>query len=264
MALVEIRPLDIPKWHGKRGKESFAQPVVIEALYDHKIGGYATGLTEEEALKYGKKLGVDLSNVFNQDEAHPFWGSKMGRIKLDNVTTILDDTKSLEFVKVKVLKASKYVANSLKEWESGDFPEATHVIFDEGEEVAVKARKAQKRKKAVQLSIELSLKEQANVVQILTGKPMSKVDQEFIDVEVADLIDNNLEEFLRVASMDKSEMFIRAVIHEAIYRNVLIKEGPSIYYMSDKIGYDFEEAVKWLSNPQNQNIKLSILEKLNN
>ena len=47
--LVEVRPLPEKKWHGKKGKDSFAQPKTIEVLYDEKLGAYATGLTEEEA-----------------------------------------------------------------------------------------------------------------------------------------------------------------------------------------------------------------------
>ena len=106
---VEVRPLDIPKWHGKRGKEAFSQPHTIEALYDSSTGGYATGLTEEEAETYGKKLGVDLSSIYNQDKPHEFWNSKMGQIRLENRTMILDDEKDLDFVKIRVMKASKYV-----------------------------------------------------------------------------------------------------------------------------------------------------------
>lgn len=81
MALVEIRPLDIPRWHGKQGKEAFTQPHTIEALYDHSTGGYATGLSEKEEIEYSKKMGgVDLSNHFNQDAPHPFGGVKWGEL----------------------------------------------------------------------------------------------------------------------------------------------------------------------------------------
>lgn len=263
MALVEIRPLDIPRWHKKRGKEAFTQPHTIEALYDHSLGGYATGLTEEEEKKYGKKLGVDLSSVFNQDEPHVFWGSKMGRVKLENNTMILDDTKSLDYIRVKMLKASKFVANSLKEWEDGLFPEATHVIYDESEEISIKATRAHKRKKAVKLSLELSKSDQANIVQILTGKSVRTRSQDYIDVEVDELITNRVDDFLIQAQMEKKDLFIRAAVLEAIHRNILTKEGPAIFYLSDKIGFDFESAIEWFKDPQNQNMKASILDKLN-
>jgi len=263
MSIVEIRPLDIPKWHGKKDQEAFTQPHTIEALYDHTTGGYATGLTEEEEEKYGKKLGVDLSSTFNQDEPHPFWNSKMGRVKLENATMILNDSIALEFVKVKMLKASKYVANSMKEWKEGLFPEATHVIYDETEEEDIKASKALKRRKAMELSMNLSADAQANIVQILTNKSVRGKSANFLVGEIDDLISDRLDDFIREAKKDSKDLFVTAAVMEAIYRNILRKEGTAVFYLSDQIGYDFDSAVEWFKDPQNQNLKTSILNKLN-
>jgi hypothetical protein len=264
MAKVEIRPLEIPKWHGKKEQESFTQAHTIECLYDHNSGGYATGLTEGEAEKYGKKLGVNLSSVFNQDEPHEFWNSKMGRVKLENSTMILDDTITLEFVKVKMLKASKYVANSIKEWEDGLYPEATHVIFDETEEEDIKATRALKKQEAVKLSLDLSAEAKANIIQILTDKTVRGRSSNYLVGEIDDLITDRLDDFIREAKRDKKDLHVHAAVLEAIYRNILTKEGTSVFYLSDKIGFDLESAVEWFKDPQNQQMKVSILGKLNN
>ena len=260
---IEVRPIDIPRWHGKSGKEAFMQPHTIEALYDSSIGGYATGLTEEEAQEYGKKLGVDLSNTFNQDEPHPFWSSKMAMVKLENRTMIFNDNNSLEYVKVKMLKASKYVANNMKLYNEGFYPEATHVIFDEEEDIEIKASKVQKNNKATQMAMELSKDDQINLIQILSDKSYRGRSQNFIDVEIADILENKLDDFMRYAKMDKKTLYLRAAILEAIHRNILTKEGTSIFYMSDKLGFDFETTLEWFSDPQNQQMKVAILEKLN-
>jgi hypothetical protein len=264
MSKVEIRPLSIPKWHGKTEQDSFTQPHTIEALYDHNTGGYATGLTEEEEEKYQKKLNVDLSSTFNQDEPHPFWNSKMGRIKLENATMVLDDTIALEFVRVKVLKASKYVANSMKEWEQGLFPEATHVIYDETEEEDIKAGRAKKKQEAIKLSLDLSMEAQQNIVQILTNKSVRGKSANFLVGEIDDLMTDQLDNFIVQAKKDKKDLFTTAAVMEAIHRNILTKEGTAVFYLSDQIGYDFESAVEWFKDPQNQNMKTSILGKLNN
>ena len=260
---VEVRPIDTPKWHGKSGKEAFAQPHVIEALYDSSIGGYATGLTEEDEKKYETKLGGNLSNVFNQEEPHPFWNSKMGRVKLENRTMIFDDTKALDYVKIKLMKASKFVANSIKDYESGLYPEATHVIFDEEEDVSIKATKIQKKRKADKVLAGLSLEAQTNLIQILSSKNLRGRSQDFVDVEMEKILRTDLEGFLRYAQRDKKELYVRASILECIHRNILTKEGTAIYYMSDKVGFDFESTVEWFNDPQNQNMKIAILEKLN-
>lgn len=260
---VEVRPLDIPKWHKKKGKEAFQQPHAIEALYDSQIGGYATGLTEEEVEKYQKKLGVDLSNVYDQEKPHPFWSSKMGNIKLENRTMIFETEKALDFVRVKVMKASKFVANSMKEWEDGDYPEATHVITDEEETIKARATKLQKKNKAFKVAMKLSKDDQVNLIQVISDKSCRGRSQDFIDLEIDDLINEKLEEFLKYAEMDKKTLYLRAAILEAIHRNILTKEGTSILYLSDKLGFDFEDTVNWFANPQNQQMKVAILDKLN-
>ena len=260
--LVEVRPLPKKKWHGKTGKESFSQPIVIEVLYDHDKGKYATGLSEEEEKKYSKQLGVDLSSRFNPNEAHPYWGTKAAQIKLENHTMLFDTRKPAEFVKVKNLKASKFVANSLKEWEQGIFPDATHVIFDEEEEVSLKANKVQKKQKAMVIAAELSSDEKAQIVQILSNKTVKGRSNDFIDVEIDGIIENKVEEFLKYANMDKQEVYVRSAVLEALAKNVLTREAGSVYYMGELIGIDYEGAVEWFKNPQNQKIKVSILEKL--
>lgn len=262
MSLVEVRPLKIKTWHGLDEKENFTQAKVIEALYDVMTGGYATGLTKEEEEKYAKETGFDLSSRFDPDKPHPFWGSAAGRIKLPNHTVILDTTKALDYVKVKMLKASKYVANSIKEWESGMFPNATHVIFDENEEVEVKASKIQLKNKAVIIAAKLTADEKSSLIQILSSKTVRGKSNDFMDVEIDKIVESKPGEFIRYAKMDKQELNVRSAILEAIYKNVLLKEGTAVYYMGERLGSDFEDVVTYFMDPQNQKQKVSILEKL--
>lgn len=137
--LVTVQPIPEKRWHGKIGRESFAQPKTYEVLYDKNTGKYATGLTEEEAAKYSKLLGVDLSDKFDHENGHVYWSTKPAWIPLPNHPIVFNTAKPIEFVKVKNLKASDKVANSLKEYEEGKYPNATHYIVDEVEEVANKS-----------------------------------------------------------------------------------------------------------------------------
>ena len=54
--IVQIKPVYSDKWHQKKGNESFARPKSIQALVDPDSMTYATGLTEDEELEYGKKI----------------------------------------------------------------------------------------------------------------------------------------------------------------------------------------------------------------
>lgn len=265
MSIVEVRPLDVDKWHGKSGRDAFAQPKTIQVLYDHNTGKYATGLTPEEAEKWGRETGLDLSDRFIQGEEHPFWSSSAAQVKLLNNTMFFNTDKIMDKIKVRNLRASKYVANSLKEWKEGKWPDATHVIYDETEEADIKASKLQKQRTAAKYADRMTIADKITMVLILSGKYVKNKTPNFIDVALDEALedDKKLEEFLQYASMDAEDLTIRGQIEEALYRQTLTREGNSIYYLGERIGFDKEEAIAWFKNDDNQKLKVSILEKLN-
>lgn len=259
---VELRPIDNPDiWHKKSGQEAFGQPKIYEVLYDPETGKYATGLTDEELAKYSRELSVDLAAPFNPDIPHPFYGSKAGAIKCENRTMFFDPSKPKDYVLIAAMKASKFIANSINDIDK--WPFATHVLFDENDEVAEKEIKINKKYQAIELLGKMSTDDKANLVQILSNKMVRGRTTNFINVEIDNLIENDVDNFIRYAKMDKAETYTRAALLESIHRNILTKEGTSIFYMGDKIGSDYEDAVRWFLDPQNSQMKVRILEKLN-
>lgn len=261
--LVEVRPLPRTKWHGKKNKESFSQPKAVEVLYNSETGKYDTGLTPEEAAKFGKELGIDLSDNFNPNEAHPYWSTKASWVVLKNQTMLFDTNKVLELIKIKNMRASKLVANSMREWEENKWPDATHVIFDENEEVDARATKGQLKRKAMIAADKMSIEDKISMVQILSSKSVRGRSPNHVEVEIDDLIETKPSEFLRFLEMGKEEVYARAAVLECLYKNILTKEGSAVYYMGELIGIDTDAAVDWFKNPQNSKIKVAILEKLN-
>jgi hypothetical protein len=262
MALVEVKPIDRTKWHGQKGAQSFATPKSAEVLYDAKTGKYATGLTEEEAAKYGKLLGADLSDTFDYDKPHPYFSSKPAQIRLENSTMIFDTSKPSHYVKVKNMKASKLVANSLRELESGLWPDATHVIYDEQEDIDVRATRVENRRRAMEIFGKMSPDSKMSVIQILSDKSMRGMSNNALDVEIDDLIATRVDEFLKTVEMGPEEVRLRALVLELLYKNILTKEGNSVYYMGDQISVDYEGAVSYFKDPNNVKLKVSIMEKL--
>lgn len=263
-----VKPIpeeDRKKWHGKSGKESFARPHSLEVLLDSATGKYATGLTEKD-IEYLKSQGCsfDLSDTYDPVKAHTYWGSNAAKIKLPNHTMILDESRIQDYIKIRNLKASKFVANSLKDWQEGLYPEATHIIYDEREEVEVKATKIQQKNKAIGMILKMSLDDKTNVVRLLSDASVKGRSQDFIDVEVDKIINDpeKLDQFFDLFKMPKEEFVIRAQILEGIHRRILTKEGPSIFYMGEKLGFDMEETVKYFLDPNNQQVKITLLEKL--
>lgn len=264
--LVELRPLPLKKWHNKSGKESFSQKRVIEALYNAEIGGLDTGLTEEEEKKYSIKLGANIDNKFTEDAPHPFWGSKAAWIYLENNTQVFDIDKPIDYVKVKVLKRSKFIANSIADWEKGLYPDATHVIYDEHEDMNVKATKVEARKNAtVFAATKLSKDDKIALIQILGKESLNLkgMTDSYVEVKLADIIEREPENFMRYANMGKAEVTTRASVLQMLQKGILVKDGLSIKYLGNEIGLDYEDAVKFFMEERNSKLKILILEKLN-
>lgn len=263
--LVEVKPIDRDRWHGKKGTDSFARPQVITPLYDSKTGNLATGMTDDDVKYYSKFFpGEDLTPTFNPEEPHKFWESERFQIKLPNHTVIFDDKIPLQALQIKVLKASRFIANSMKDVLDGLCPDATHVIFDEAEEIEGKAKKVEIKNTATELAMKMTLEEKINIIQIIDNKSLRHQSPNFVTVALDEIIENKSEQFVKIAKMDKTILYLQAMVLEAIHRGHLRKEqGGSIMYMDEKIGFDLDSAIEYLSNPDNQQLKIKILSKLN-
>lgn len=262
--IVELRPIETSKWHGKTGKDSFTQEHSSQILYNNQTGKYDTGLTEEESEKYGNLMGVDLSDTFNPNQPHPYWSTKTAQLRFPNKTLILDIKKPLDYIKVKNYKVSPYVANSEKEYQEGLWPLATHILYDESEHIEIEAHKLSKKKEAYKLADKLTKEQKIALVQIILDISVRKQSNEYIDVKVGEIIEGEfINDFLKYAKADKQFIYVKGMVVEALYKNILTKEGAGIYYMSDILGHSIDDVTEYFLNPQNQEIKARILEKLN-
>lgn len=259
---VEVRPLPIKRWHGKEGKESFTQPKSVEVLFNEETGRYATGLTPEEAAEYGAKMKVDLSDTYNPNEPHPYWSAKTSWIPLPNRTLFFETNKDADYIKVKNMKASKLVANSVKEYEEGKWPFATHVIFDQAEEISVKAVKVQLKRKINEMLTKATLDQKAGIVMIVSKESIKNRSQDFIDVEIDALVEERPADVLEVLEMGSERVNIMSQIYLAYFQGILHKEGEAFYYMSELLGATLDDTVGFFRHPDNQKLKVSILQKI--
>jgi hypothetical protein len=261
---VEIRPIDIKKWHKKQGKESFARNKKISALVgeDRK---YATGLSERDIayLKEEKGVKYNLDDTYLDDKPHEFWDSSTAVITLENKTIILDTDKPLDYIKLKLAKASKYIANSIKEYQEGLYPDATHVIYDENEDVEIKATKVATKKSAYLKCAEITKDKKTQIIMILTGKNLRNKSENFVEVELDNLIENKAREVLNLLEKNKEDLYLEAMILESLQKSVLTKAGHKIMYYDSILGTDISDVVEYFKQDVNQDIKLKILETLN-
>lgn len=259
---VEIRPIPTTRWHGKTGKDSFARPKTIQALVNPEKMEYRVELSKEEKKRLEANLKMDFSTNFT-GSAHPVWESKMATLVLDSVKPIfLNPNVDYDLIKIRVAKGSKFVANSMAEYENGDFPEATHVIYDELEEITGKASKLEIRYKAIAGIAELSKERKLQLCFILAGKNLRGKTDGHITVLLNQLCEKDPDTILVWLAKDKEYTAIYSLVVEALSKNVLVKEGHKILYMSDVIADSIEGAVDYFIDLKNNGLKLRIMEQV--
>jgi hypothetical protein len=259
---VEIRPIAKKKWHGKKGKEDFTRPKVIQALVNSHTFQYDTGVPEERRVELEEKLDVELSPNYSPNHPHAFWDSKAATLKLENNTMYLNKNNPLEEIKYYIAKASKFVANSLREFEDGQFPEATHVIFDEKEEAEVKARKIEVINQATARVGELPPERKIQLLFILAGKNAKQFSTSQLVVAMDELISSKAAEILRELDKDTDLVENHALVIECLQKSVLQKKGHKIYYHDSHLGDDTISVADYLGQNVNQDLKLKLIEQI--
>jgi hypothetical protein len=260
---VEVRPLSVEKWHGKKGQESFSRPQKFNPLVDSRNMKYASGLSPAEEEKYGKLLDQDLTSHYIPGKEHPFWDSPLMAIKLENATMFFDTNIPLDYIKIKAIKACKFVANSMKEYHEGLTPEATHVVFDESEEVEEKASRVALEQKAIVEQSQLTKTRKLQIILILSGKDLKNQSDDFVTVALSDLIKEDPAEVLRYIQQDKTQVLNHALVIECVQKGILRKDGHKMMYMSSVIGNDELDAAEYLMADENNELKVRLMKAVN-
>lgn len=262
---IEVRPIQRKTWHGKTGKDDFTCEKVIQALVNPDTMEYATGLSDKDIqwLTNTKGISYDLSPIYTPDKPHPFWDSKQGEVRLENRTMIFDMDKPMDFIKVHIMRASKYVANSMQEFNQGLYPEASHVIFDEMMDIEEKATKVTMRNKAVLECSKLSRDKKGQIVMILSGKSMKGQSDNMLEVKLAEVIEEQPEEVLELLSESKEDLTLRALVLECLQKNVLQKRNFKIWYLDQVLGNTVSEVVNGLKDIENNDLKVRLMAAVN-
>lgn len=260
---VMIKIIDTNRFHGATGKEAFAIHDTIEALYDATTGRLATGLhPNEKKFLEDKYPGLQLDNTFDQFKAHPFWHeNKAAKLKLE-FTSILDLSNWNDFIHYKLAKANVLVANSYLDYRTGKWENATHYIHDEESVNKVKSNIVTKKKRCYEYFNSASESDLRVVVEVITGLTTVGKSFDWLQSEVDKLIENKTNSFYDIINANpqsvKGKAFIVRCINKALLRKA---DTDSIFFNETKIGNNLQEALDYLSRPENQDLKLRLKEQ---
>ena len=250
--LVFVKPIVKQKWHGLDavGRSKFKDTQdTLQVLYDPKLGKNATGLTEEDVTRLSTAIGSELN------PSSEFWNTF--RIKLKDETMIFDPRIPLQELQVKVLKASKFVANSEKELDEGKWPRAKYVIYDEAIELEKQANEVHEYAKAVDTFNGLSEEKKLDMLK-LYGKNTENASRDFVYTRLFELVEEGPKEFLRLSSLKTEEIKVRALIFDLERMGIFRRKSTAYLYNDQQVGFDYDDTVANLLDPSKQELLVKL------
>jgi len=252
--LVYVKPILKERWHNLhlQGRSKFADTYdTFQPVYSSKLGHLATGLDDDAERRLGKVLGANLTPSTNNE----YWTHF--KVKMHDKTMVFDLNNALDEVRISVLRASKYVANSQKELDEGEWPEAKYFIFDEQQEIESQAKKVEIKARAVIEFNKLSPGKRLDILKIF-GKIGNNNTADFTYTKLYDILEDDPKEFLKVSTMKKAEIATRSLIFDLERTGIFRRRQAAYLYNDSQIGFDYEDTVQNLLNPKNQELLIKL------
>ena len=152
---------------------------------------------------------------------------------------------------------SKRVANSVNELEN--WPSSEYVVYDAEEDAKKDNNAVRERRAAFGKFSKMSTAEMKDVLK-LAGNKSGNMSSTMIENLVDKMIQDNPSEFNRI--MDLPGFKTRVLIEDLLGINAIRKNGTHYLVGDEPIGHDIESAVLHLEDPRNQNLLISLKNKL--
>ena len=234
-------------------------------------GTYRNVLTDDEKSYLEEVLGLEYNGLSVYNKKDNYWDNYL--IRLSKQDTILDLSVPEDYIKYKVLLANKEtVAPSMKELRERRKATYEYVIMDPSEEFSDSRNRVNNTMKCYEEfgAIKDKFDILRCIIETVDGRPVAANTKiEFLQAKAADLIAANPKLFLE--TITDPLLSTKVIIKKAVEAGLISKRGEYYYFREDgspmcNANEDptFTVAAKYLSLPQNQELKFSIEAKLNN
>lgn len=242
---VTLRQTSRDSWSGVR---RFRTCSVYLAPYLTRSGGIYTGLTPEEETRLGETMRVDLS------PSSEYWQTFFVRVGADDI--VIDTNTPEGELKYLFLKRHKRVASGLSDKTK---PGANYVLINDDEEAREANKLNQVKRKALKEFDKMSIDDMRKCLRIL-GHASDSMSNELIEHKLNELIEDNPQRFFD-KWIDNKLRGTEFLVKDAVSKNVLRKNRNLYQYGTEIIGRSLEESVAFLDDPENQDIKMAVIQE---
>ena len=234
-------------------------------------GTYRNVLTDNEKTVLEDLLGLEVNGLSVYNKKDNYWDNYL--IRLSKQDTILDLSDPEDYIKYKVLLANKdTVAPSMRELKELRKATYEYVIMEPNEEFSDSRNRVNNTMKCYEEfgAIKDKFDVLKCVIETVDGRPVANNTKiEFLQAKATDLIADNPKYFLEVIT--DPLLNTKVIIKKAVEAGLISKRGEYYYFREDgspmcNANEDptFTVAARYLSLPQNQELKFAIEAKLNN
>lgn len=233
-------------------------------------GTYKNVLTDNEKTFLEEVLGLEVNGLSVYNKKDNYWDNFL--IRLTKQDTILDLSDPEDYIKYKVLLANKdLVAPSMKQLREARRATYEYVIMEPNEEFSDSRNRVNNTMKCYEEfgAIKDKFDILRCIIETVDGRTVaSNTKIEFLQAKATDLIASNPKLFLE--TITDPLLNTKVLIKKAVEANLISKRGEYYYFREDGsplCGHNedptFTIAARYLSLPENQELKFAIEAKLN-
>lgn len=219
--------------------------------YWTRSGNRYTGLTEEDARRLEKEMGYEEGHLA---PTSTFWKTYSIRIGAKDV--YLHTEKPEDELAYLFLKNHKRVALGL----SNIKPQNDYVLVNSEAEAEAKNKINRVKREAITEFNKMSLEEMRKCLRIY-GNRADNISNELVENKLFELIEKDPNKFFLIWVNNKNKE-TQYILDTAISKNIIRKSKNIYYYGTDVIGRSNDDAISFLNNKANQEIKLAILNEI--
>ena len=248
--VVELR---IKKKNPWAGLLKYSRCFDYIAPYFTRSGSIYTGLTPEDEKYFEKALGYDEGHLSRTSD---FWTTLC--VKIGAKPLLLDDSIPRQAMIIKFLEGHKRVATSLDKLDAGK----DYILINRQAEAVEQNKINKMRRDAIREFDKLSLDNMRKCLRLF-GVKSDDLSNELVESTLFTMVDKNPKKFFDkwVDNKSKDTEFI---IEEAVAKGVIRKDKTNYYYGTDLIATSLADAITYLDNKKNQDLKLVIINETNN
>jgi hypothetical protein len=231
-------------------------------------GSLKNPLTGSEKEYFEEALGVNLS-VHNKKDN--YWDNF--KVRLNKNDNYFDLSNVEDYLKYKVLLTNtQFICPSLEQLEQRPLATYQYVIIAEGQEMKMAVSKRHLKKECFKLAgkIESDYEMLKTVIEMLDKRPVSaKTDITFLANKLDEHIEEDANAVYRILTNETLPSMV--MITKCVAAGLIVKTGDFYYLKSGKSKIpmcedgkdpDINQAIKYLHNPKNQEIKFTLESQL--